>query len=135
MLQRKRMKIVTFLPLAIRKCCFVCYWLTASFSRIFFYHTQLNTLSQKQGDFREQEVPQRDNFPVIRGMMTNFLELLRNFLYRGLPPLYFRKSARFFGQCRNSCSAGIYFIWEFSQPLSNSLLRIAQRLSNNLWVF
>ncbi len=39
MLQRRRMKIVTFLLIAIRKCCFVCYWLTASFSRIFFYHT------------------------------------------------------------------------------------------------
>ncbi len=67
--------------------------------------------------------------------MTSFLELLRNFLYRGLPPLYFRKSARFFGQCRNGGRAGIYFIQEFSQPFPNSLLRIAQRLSNYLWVF
>jgi hypothetical protein len=33
-------------------------------------------------------------------MMTTFLELLGNFPYRGVPPLYLRKSARFLGQCR-----------------------------------
>jgi hypothetical protein len=32
-------------------------------------------------------------------MMTTFLKLLGNFPYRGLPPLYLRKSARFLGQC------------------------------------
>jgi hypothetical protein len=32
-------------------------------------------------------------------MKTTFLELLGNFPYRGLPPLYLRKSARFSGQC------------------------------------
>jgi hypothetical protein len=30
---------------------------------------------------------------------TSFLALLGNFPYRGLPPLYLRKSARFLGQC------------------------------------
>jgi hypothetical protein len=46
-----------------------------------------------------EEVPWRENFPVIRGNDTTFLELLGNFPYRGLPPLYLRKSARFSGQC------------------------------------
>jgi hypothetical protein len=36
--------------------------------------------------------------------MTTFLELLGNFPYRGLPPLFLRKSARFLGQC--SCYVG-----------------------------
>jgi hypothetical protein len=31
--------------------------------------------------------------------MNIFLELPGNFPYRGLPPLYLRKSARFLGQC------------------------------------
>jgi hypothetical protein len=32
-------------------------------------------------------------------MVTSFLELLGDFPYRELPPLYFWKSARFLGQC------------------------------------
>jgi hypothetical protein len=35
--------------------------------------------------------------------MTSFLELLGNFPYRGLPPLYLRKYARFLGQCTALC--------------------------------
>jgi hypothetical protein len=38
-------------------------------------------------------------FQLSVEMMTNFLELLGNFLSRGLSPLYLRKSARFLGQC------------------------------------
>jgi hypothetical protein len=50
-----------------------------------------------------EEVPWKENFTVIRGMMTTFLELLGNFPFRGLPPLYLRKSAIFLGQCTDIC--------------------------------
>jgi hypothetical protein len=48
-----------------------------------------------------EEVPCRENFPLILGTYdTSFLKLLGNFsLLMGLPPVYFRKSARFLGQC------------------------------------
>jgi hypothetical protein len=46
-----------------------------------------------------EKVPWRENFPVICGNGDySFLRLLGNFPYRGLLPLYLRKSARFFGQ-------------------------------------
>jgi hypothetical protein len=46
-----------------------------------------------------EEVPWRENFAVIRGNDDYFPRITGKFPYRGLPPLYPRKSARFFGQC------------------------------------
>jgi hypothetical protein len=46
-----------------------------------------------------EEVPWKENSPVIRGNYDYFPRITGNFSYRGLPPLYLRKAARYLGQC------------------------------------